>query len=42
MPTIAEKRSFVESLPDPLRDLLIVFYFHFLDRFIADHHPATH
>lgn len=42
LPTIDQKRALVERLSEVDRSLLIVFYFQFLDRFIADKKPALH
>jgi len=41
-PTLSGQRSLIASLPEIQRDLLILFYFQFLDRFISDRQPTIH
>lgn len=42
LPDLSEKRVFVSSLPDEIRDLLIYFYFEFLDRCLQELRPTLH
>jgi uncharacterized protein (DUF2267 family) len=42
LPTLAEKREFISSLPDEIRGLLIYFYFQFLDKFLQELRPTLH
>ena len=42
MPTLEEKRLFISSLPDDVQNLLIYFYFQFLDKFMQELNPTIH
>lgn len=42
LPSLAEKKEFVSSLPLETRDLLIYFYFQFLDKFLQELRPTIH
>jgi hypothetical protein len=42
LPNLSEKRAFVASLPDEIRDLLIYYYFQFLDRCLQELRPTLH
>ena len=40
LPTLDQKRQLIENLAEPERDLLILLYFQFLDRFLAGRRPT--
>jgi hypothetical protein len=42
LPTLEEKRLLITSLPDDVRDLLIYYYFQFLDKFVQELRPTIH
>jgi hypothetical protein len=42
MPSLEEKRLFISSLSDDVQNLLIYFYFQFLDKFMQELNPTIH
>lgn len=42
MPSLEEKRLFISSLTDDIQNLLIYFYFQFLDKFMQELNPTIH
>jgi hypothetical protein len=42
LPTLEQKRDLIDGLPELHRDLLILFYFQFIDRLLSDRRNTLH
>ncbi len=42
LPTIADQRAFIASLPEGIQDLMVLLYFRFLDQFMQGRELTIH